>query len=397
MDIICFSHLRWNFVHQRPQHLLSRFTGHCRVFYVEEFVQSEERDGYTIQSPGDNLYIVVPHLQKGLNTKADENQRMEKILASLFSSKKVESPLFWYYTPMALNFTQHFHPRLIVYDCMDELSNFKFAPPALRTMEEQLFNIADIVFTGGNTLYEAKKHLHNNIHSFPSSIDKEHFAQARTALKQFPDQAYIPSPRLGFYGVIDERFDIELIREAAELRPEWHFVMIGPIVKIDPEILPRHSNIHYLGAKDYEVLPAYLAGWDIALIPFAINESTRFISPTKTPEYLAGGKPVISTPITDVVYPYGKEKLVHIVENGFQLVEMAQRELNSRTKSVWQHKVDRFLSNISWDDTWAAMNALITKELMKIESVNPTKTKSYVRLYDSRGRSGWVSSGRAAV
>jgi len=279
---------------------------------------------------------------------------------------------------------------------MDELSNFKYAPPSIKKMEARLFELADIVFTGGNTLYEAKKHLHHNIYSFPSSIDKDHFALARTALKEFPDQAAIPSPRLGFYGVIDERFDIELIREAAELRPEWHFVLIGPVVKIDPETLPRHSNIHYLGPKEYDVLPAYLAGWDIALIPFAINESTRYISPTKTPEYLAGGKPVISTPITDVIHPYGNEKLVHIVENGFQLIEKATIELHSRTKSVWLKRVDQFLSNLSWDDTWRAMNDLITRELMKIESINP-KTKSYVRFRDSRGRTGWVSSGREAV
>jgi len=396
MDIICFSHLRWNFVHQRPQHLLSRFTKEQRVFYVEEYVSSSDPDGFSISTPQENLFVVIPHLNESNGSKNDENYRVEKIISKLFNSYNIESPIFWYYTPMALNFTQNFTPGLIVYDCMDELSNFKFAPSSLKKLEARLFEIADIVFTGGNTLYEAKKHLHNNIYSFPSSIDKEHFELARTALKQFPDQADIPSPRLGFYGVIDERFDIELIREAAELKPDWHFVLIGPVVKIDPETLPRHSNIHYLGPKDYSVLPTYLAGWDIALIPFAINESTKFISPTKTPEYLAGGKPVISTPITDVVYPYGKLNLVHIVENGLELVEKANRELHSRTRQVWLKKVDHFLSGISWDHTWSAMNDLIMTELMKLESLNP-KTESYVRLLDSGGRTGWVSTGREAV
>jgi len=396
MDIICFSHLRWNFVHQRPQHLLSRFTKEQRVFYVEEYITSSDPDGYTISSPQENLFVVIPHLKKSQGSNTDENYRVEKIVSKLFNDNKIESPIFWYYTPMALNFTQNFTPRIIVYDCMDELSNFKFAPPTLKKLEARLFEIADLVFTGGNTLYEAKKHLHNNIYSFPSSIDKEHFELSRTALKQFPDQANIPSPRLGFYGVIDERFDIELIREAAELKPDWHFVLIGPVIKIDPATLPKNSNIHYLGPKEYSELPTYLAGWDIALIPFAINDSTRFISPTKTPEYLAGGKPVISTPITDVVYPYGKLNLVHIVENGLELVEKANRELHSRTRQVWLKKVDNFLSNISWDHTWSAMNDLIMTELMKLESINP-KTESYVRLLDSGGRTGWVSSGRAAV
>ena len=366
MDIICFSHLRWNFVHQRPQHLLSRFTKEQRVFYVEEYITSSDPDGYTISSPQENLFVVIPHLKKSQGSNTDENYRVEKIVSKLFNDNKIESPIFWYYTPMALNFTQNFTPRIIVYDCMDELSNFKFAPPSLKKLEARLFEIADLVFTGGNTLYEAKKHLHNNIYSFPSSIDKDHFELSRTALKQFPDQANIPSPRLGFYGVIDERFDIELIREAAELKPDWHFVLIGPVIKIDPATLPKNSNIHYLGPKEYSELPTYLAGWDIALIPFAINESTKFISPTKTPEYLADGKPVISTPITDVVYPYGKLNLVHIVENGLELVEKANRELHSRTRQVWLKKVDNFLSNISWDHTWSAMNDLIMTELMKL-------------------------------
>ena len=190
---------------------------------------------------------------------------------------------------------------------MDELSAFKFAPPQLREAETALFNAADIVFTGGHSLYQAKKHLHHNIYPFPSSIEKEHFSKARIHNQEPPDQQHIPHPRLGFFGVLDERFDIELIREAAIRKPEWNFILLGPVVKINHDDLPRLSNIYYPGGKTYNELPAYISGWDIALVPFALNESTKYISPTKTPEYLAAGKPVISTAITDVVKPYGEE------------------------------------------------------------------------------------------
>ena len=171
---------------------------------------------------------------------------------------------------------------------------------------------ADLVFTGGQSLYEAKRGQHPRVFAFPSSVDAAHFARARRATDDPADQAAIPHPRLGFFGVIDERMDLDLLAAIADARPDWHLVIIGPVVKVDPASYRERANIHYLGKKDYQELPGYLAGWDVALLPFAINESTRFISPTKTPEYLAAGKPVVSTPIRDVVRPYGMRGLVHI-------------------------------------------------------------------------------------
>jgi UDP-galactopyranose mutase len=242
---------------------------------------------------------------------------------------------------------------------MDELSAFKGANSQLPSLEKELFKCVDLVFTGGQSLYEAKCNQHSAVHAFPSSIDASHFRKARTAVEDPGDQTSIPHPRLGFFGVIDERFDSELLRQVAEKRPDWHFVMIGPIVKIDPASLPKNPNIHYLGPKKYNELPDYLAGWDIALLLFARNESTRFISPTKTPEYLAAGKPVISTSITDVVRPYGELKLVEIADTPDELIEAAEKILSSSSRSEWLAKVDTFLENVSWDKTWAQMSELI--------------------------------------
>ncbi len=364
MNIVCFSHLRWNFVYQRPQHLLSRFARNSAVYYIEESFFDGQDDFYQITETKENVKVVTLHL-KGNHKEADTIKRQQKLVSDVFKNENISQYILWYYTPMALLLSNHLKPKMVVYDCMDELSAFKFAPPVLKQLEEELLNKADIVFTGGHTLYEAKKSQHHNIHPFPSSIDKAHFAAARTELAEPADQKDIPHPRLGFYGVIDERFDIDLIHEAAKQRPDWHFILIGPIVKIDSATLPRLANIHYPGGKSYNELPAYLHGWDIALVPFMLNESTRFISPTKTPEYLAGGKPVISTPIQDVVHPYGVEGLVHIVKNADELVSAADSELAAieTERKKWLMKTDTFLKDISWDATWKRMNNLIETTL----------------------------------
>jgi len=378
IDLVCFSHLRWGFVFQRPNHLLSRFSKYQRVFFIEEPIFTEGEEKVQIENYNDNLYIVTPHIKGGLPPE-EIIAKQEKQISNLLVNMKVDRYFAWYYTPMALKFTSSLKPELVIYDCMDELSAFKFAPPELTVLEKDLFSKADVVFTGGNSIYESKKDQHPNIHSFPSSIDKHHFAQARNAKNDPADQQHIPGPRFGFFGVVDERFDIELIDAVAKARPDWHFVILGPVVKVDPALLPRYDNVHYLGGKKYEELPAYISGWDIALIPFAMNESTRFISPTKTPEYLAAGKPVISTPIRDVVRPYGDNKLVHIVNNAEEFIAAAEEELSRKRRSSWLKKVDEFLAFNSWDRTWGQMVRQIEQShLLTTTEKEKLKEKKYV-------------------
>ena len=318
-DVVCFAHLNWDFVWQRPQHLMSRFAQMGRVFYVEEpFFHNDNliESHLEVKERQNGLKVLVVHLPQRLQgQEAAADQAQFEVLRAYFDQQKIEQFVAWYYTPMALGKSRFFKPALTVYDCMDELAAFKFAPPELREREQELFEKADLVFTGGQTLYEAKRKQHADAHAFPSSIDKAHFGQARSAIAEPADQAKIAHPRIGFFGVIDERLDLELLRELAAAHPEWQFIIIGPVVKIDPAMLPRPANVHYLGSKDYQELPAYLKGWDVATLFFADNESTKFISPTKTPEYLAAGKPVVSTPIRDVVRPYGDLNLVQIAAN----------------------------------------------------------------------------------
>jgi UDP-galactopyranose mutase len=264
---------------------------------------------------------------------------------------------------MMLAWSQGLKPIATVYDCMDELSAFKNAPELLKRREAELFGLADLVFTGGRSLYEVKSEQHDSVYCFPSSIDVDHFARALEPADPEPeDQKNISGPRVGFFGVIDERTDIELLREIADLRPDLQFVMIGPVVKISEADLPKANNIHYLGGKSYDELPDYIAGWDVAMMPFALNESTRFISPTKTPEYLAAGRPVVSTPIRDVVRPYGEADLVKIATTAEQFVRAIDEALNEDPTDRRQ-KASEFLDTMSWDKTYEAMSELIDEAI----------------------------------
>lgn len=360
--IICFSHLRWDFVVQRPQHLMKRFGEKRRVFFFEEHIPTDHHLPYLEFHSFDDTEVVairprVPRDWQGTRLHHALSGLLDDLLAFQAAGQK---PVLWFYTPMMLPFAEHVDAAAVVYDCMDELSNFRFAPPGLRENENRLLQRADVVFTGGYSIYEAKRHQHRNIHPFPSSVDTAHFALARTERSPPLDQPSITAPILGYYGVIDERIDLDLLAAVAADRRDWSFVMIGPVTKIDPAALPQAPNIHYLGRKDYAELPAYLAGWDVALMPFAINDATRFISPTKTPEYLAAGRPVVSTPVTDVVRHYGNVSGVFIAEGARDFLSACGQALAlAAAPRSWLPKVDRLLAQSSWDQTFGRMSSLV--------------------------------------
>ena len=359
-DLICFSHLRWNFVYQRPQHLLQRATKNYRVWLIEEPIWSDELYLNVCQQT-DRLTVLVPHLPHG--TLPDDAVRLQRqLLDEFIRRERIGDFIAWYYTPMALLFSDHLQPRLTVYDCMDELSAFWGAPPQLLAQEQRLIDRADLVFTGGYSLYEAKQQRHPRVFAFPSSIDFSHFSAARQPQPDPTDQRSLPNPRIGFSGVIDERFDYELLGELARRRPEWHFVLLGPVVKIDPALLPQVPNVHYLGMKAYKELPAYFSNWNAAMLPFALNDSTRFISPTKTPEYLAAGLPVVSTPIRDVVRTYGSEDFVQIADSAPAFEAALELALSHKHPGNWA-TIDQFLTENSWDYTWHQMNRLMVARM----------------------------------
>lgn len=357
LDLVCLSHLRWSFVFQRPQHLMTRRAKNRRAFFVEE---PEFRPGIHPRlhiETSRPVRVVVPHLPDDLGGQ-ESREIQRRLLDDLLPVYAIRSFVAWYYTPMALAFTDNWSPNAVVYDCMDELSAFKGAPAGLKLAETNLMRRASLVLTGGHLLFKAKRHAHDNVHSFPSSADVAHFSQASERAVDPVDQASIPHPRLEFIGVIDERMDLALIDGIASARPDWQIVMVGPVVKIDPHSLPRRPNVRSLGPKTYQELPSHLAGWDVALVPFARNESTRYISPTKTPEYLAAGRPVVSTSIADVVEPYGTLGLVRIADEVSGFVGACAAALADKSAGRLA-RAAAFLRTTSWDDTWTRIDGLI--------------------------------------
>jgi UDP-galactopyranose mutase len=392
-DFVVFSHLRWDFVFQRPQHLLSRFAKGNRVIFIEEPVYDEGPVRWEYRTSASN--VIVCRLHTAINTPGFSDPQLSAIsrmMPDLMGKLDLRNYVAWFYTPMALPLLHDIAPSAVIYDCMDELSAFLGAPKELIDREERLLKIADLVFTGGPSLYRAKQHRSPNVYCFPSSVDAHHYAKARPGGNhEAEDQRALPKSRIGYFGVIDERIDIELLDKLATARPDWQIVMVGPIVKIDRASLPSHPNIHYMGQRSYDELPSYLVGWDVCMLPFARNESTRFISPTKTLEYMAAERMIVSTPITDVAEPYGK--IVYLAGTAEEFAAACERAMNA-TRAEKNERIlgmREVLSKTSWDNTAGQMLALIGKAMGK-----PARRQPMTMVAAKMGRGPIERTGRLA-
>ncbi len=364
--LVVFSHLRWDFVYQRPQHVLSRLAQRCgfEVIFLEEPVPGAPHASLESVHPAPGVRVLRPHLTGHAHGFHDDHTPvLRELLGKYLQAHGIDDYWLWFYTPMAMPMAAELAPSGIIYDCMDELSAFKDAPRQLLQRENALLHEADLVFTGGRSLYQAKRERNERVHCFPSSVDAAHFSRARrdpaAPHVDPPAQAGIGRPRLGFFGVVDERIDLGLLASLAHARRDWQIVMVGPVVKIDPATLPRPGNIHWLGQQSYAELPDFVAGWDVCLLPFAMNEATRFISPTKTLEYLAADRPTVSTPIRDVVDSYAH--CVAIAGDTAEFVAACERALNATPDERERESAARaaVVAQTSWDRTVEAMAALI--------------------------------------
>ncbi len=356
LDLLVFSHLRWDFVYQRPQHLLSRLAHDRRVFFVEEPENTTGPASVAAKTPCAGVTVLRAQIAIDAPGFTDANMaKMSPLLRECLAQLAVQQAVAWFYTPMALPLLDTVPASAVVYDCMDELSAFDFAPPQLLQREAALLQRADLVLTGGPSLYEAKKSRHPNVHCFPSSVDVDHFAPAVGRV----DDSDITHPRLGFFGVIDERLDLGLIAALAAADPDWQIVMVGPVVKIDPASLPRAANIHWLGQQPYAALPGSVQGWQVCLLPFALNAATRFISPTKTLEYMAAEKPVVSTAVRDVVQLYGEQ--IRVANDHQAFIAMCRAALDEDTTQRWIRvaTMRAAVTRTSWDRTADAMRSLL--------------------------------------
>jgi len=358
--LVAFSHLRWGFVWQRPQHLLTRFAREMPVVVVEEpeyhlqsaDVRVRQDHGVTVVTP------LLPWTDEQYGFGNHVNGQISRLVEPFI--RLGADPILWYYTPMALGAEPAtIRPRLTIYDAMDDLASFRAAPPELRRREARLLSTVDLVFTGGPTLYRQRRDMHPSVHCFPSGVEAAHFAS--TSVSSHEELARQRRPILGYYGVIDERLDLDLLAEIADRRPDWTIALIGPVAKIDESTIPKRDNIVRFGQQAYDDLPAFLACFDVALMPFARNEATRAISPTKTLEYLAGGKPVVSTPITDVIALYGDA--VEIAATGEEFVAAAESVLNrtSDADRQWRTRAARLVAAHDWDCIADSMLAVMSR------------------------------------
>lgn len=397
-DLVCVSHLWWDWVWQRPQQLISRLAQHHRVFWTEEprieigptsegFEITEERPNLqvgrlvfrgdaatfwrrlneTLERTGAHAFKVSEDIKEAsLLFESPAQERFEREVRDYVASWRRGPLVLWLYTPVVVPFVELLQPDLVVYDVMDELTAFKFAPARLKGQEAELLARADLVFCGGPSMYEARKSRHPDVHLFPSGVEQRHFARALEEDLPLPTAVRdLPRPIVGFFGVIDERTDLDLLGRVAAARPEWSWVMIGPVLKIEERALPRSPNLHYLGKQDYQQLPAYLKAFDVAMMPFARNEATRFISPTKTLEYMAAHKPIVSTPIHDVVGLYGE--VVRFAESPEAFVAQVQAGLgeSEREREGRIGKERGLLQRSSWDQIAGDMEALIHDRLAR--------------------------------
>jgi UDP-galactopyranose mutase len=396
--LLVFSHLRWDFVFQRPQHLLSRLAKDYRVLYFEEPVRGKQTPFLQRFTPCPNVEVLRPHTTvDAVGFHDAQLPELKPLLAEYLSDFSIDDYLVWFYTPMALPLLAELQPRAVIYDCMDELSAFKGAPRQMVQRESALMKRAQLVLTGGPSLYEAKRAMHDNVHCFPSAVDADHFSPRAVSRNvasggvssphvsmafasslqgterkpsRFEHEAErlhceIARPRLGFFGVIDERFDVELLTAVADAAPDWQLIMVGPVVKIDPASLPRRPNVHWLGQQPYEILPHLVAQWDVCLLLFARNESTRFISPTKTLEYMAAEKPIVSTPIRDVISLYGD--CVSIAGTAGEFISACAGALRE-TVADRQQRLERMRAHIrqcTWDGTARQVRAQIEAVLQR--------------------------------
>jgi glycosyltransferase involved in cell wall biosynthesis len=361
--LFVFSHLSWDFVFQRPQQLVSRLARHYRIFFIEEpepagGTEEPKPPGWQASQPLPQLTVLRA---TGCVQKRGFNEDNVQTLFEKLSELRQQHPncIAWLYTPMAMPLLKVLDPAVVIYDCMDELSAFMNPPDGLLENERRLLERADLVFTGGPSLYAIKQGLNANVHCFPSSVDVTHFRKALDRNSAYPPHDLLPKPRLGFFGVLDERLDVELIAAIADARPHWQLVLVGPVVKIDPASLPQRPNICYMGQQPYALLPSFLASWDVCLMPFAMNEATRFISPTKSLEYMAAELPTVSTAVRDVVEQHAD--VVMIAESAADFIRCCDRALSlsagDRLHQIRQMRAK--LSLTSWDTTVREMRRLM--------------------------------------
>jgi beta-glucosidase/6-phospho-beta-glucosidase/beta-galactosidase/glycosyltransferase involved in cell wall biosynthesis len=389
--IIVFCHLRWGFVWQRPQQFVSRYAKKHPVLFIEEplFDLKDVDARLFLHRVMPNVVVACPHFRE--SDAKDKKKVMDGIIKFARQAVKVlnddgefNSPILYYYNPMDVGWSLgQFNERAVVYDCMDELSQFQGAPKELLDNEARLLQTADVVFTGGYQMYLNKSKKNSNCHFFGCGVDVPHFAQALDPDTPVPpDIDFLPQPRLGWFGVIDERVDYPLLDKIAEVHPEWSIAMVGPVVKVDPNLLPHRPNLYWLGGRDYQVLPNYCKAFDVCLMPFAINSATQYINPTKALEYMATGRPIVGTAVADVIRNFGS--VVKIANSHEEFIAACEQAIANRDEAAIQAGIEMASQN-SWNSIVNKMLGLMKDAVVKRAAEGKKPESSVPRIETDEG------------
>ena len=365
IPIIAICHLSWDWVWQRPQQYLSRFAQRHRVLFVETYCSDVEVARIDLHQPEGhpNITVAKTHLPRarwhdGAFIDAERCRILKETLQRELRGQ-FDRPLLWFYDPMGVtSFAGQMNERAIVYDCMDELSQFKGAPPALVERERELLGVADVVFCGGQKMRKKRLPLNANTHFFGTGVDIEHFGQALAREQKVAPEiaAFGPKPVLGYFGVVDERIDYELLAQLADARSDWQVVMVGPTCKVDPAEFPQRPNLHFIGARPYAELPALTKGFSVAMMPFALNAATEYINPTKALEYMAAGRPVVSTALDEVRMNFGS--VSRIADSHAEFIAFCEKEVEAPSRA----RIVRGLK-LATENTWEANIARMERHI----------------------------------
>ncbi len=382
LSVIVHCHLRWDFVWQRPQQIFSRLAAHHPIAFVEEPMWQEGERRLDVSEPFTNVARIIPVLSAS-QKKDDSDIQFAAVLPLLrrgltehpLLRGRFTSPIQWFYSPLtAPSFLDGFDAVGTVYDCMDELAQFRFAPPALREREQLLISRSDVVFTGGYQLFQSKSRYHNNVHFYGCGVDAEHYRKARLAETELPNEVVnLPKPIFGYFGVIDERLDYALLTQLAREMPHASIVMVGPFAKVEKQSLPNLPNIHWLGQRSYADLPALVKSFNVCLMPFALNEATQYVNPTKTLEYMAAGKPVVSTAVPDVLHHF--TPIVDVALTADEFVTAVRRAAFSPRADLIEQGIER-ANRASWDSIVNAMRGHML-DSVRAELDAPTWRSAY--------------------
>lgn len=390
-DLIVFSHERWNSSFSRTSQIMSHFSKYRRVYFFEEPILGVSQNPiYLLRETRDDVVVVEPYLSSDMSIFEQKNALLE-VIKKFINDETITEFSVWSDTPKAMPLIRSMRPKVVIYDCIADYSQ------TLNELETEMFNAADVVLTSSQTLYAAKRSMHSNIHNNPDSLDYRHFYQTRSVEEESDDISSIPHPRIGFSGDIDNRIDFNLVKNLAELKPEWHFIFAGEIKDIDPETLPKNSNIHYISHKSYSKIPMYLAAWDCTFLPYKVNESTKFLNPILISESLVGGKPVVASPLDDVRATYGDQNLIYLAEFPHDYVNRIEYALSSQGHSTeWLENVDKNFRGMSWDkncrriaelemDIYAIKNKIEIQKILKDLFNKPFQSKETADKYQVNG------------